>query len=284
MEISKINVMKLIGVLIAVASLSSCVALDSSFLSNTGTRTNACNIDLSIPVELERAKFVPPEFWSRLKQCESVKISKHPRLDSWEISATLYYTYADVLVYDTAMGFGVEGSLNLIGDTPTTMEDWKLREVNKWEKYIKNKGYADKQIFKFETRKRLKCWKVTTKSFDDGYQSALSIAYNCWQPGKFYYPPIRIAGSVRYWNGKPVYDLDIDKDLIDPVFATLVVKDIKPEVYAERMAIHDEKIRQECKRRLKTVKKNPGREFSAYYIERLEFCGYDTSKLKREER
>ncbi len=65
-----------------------------------------------------------------------------------------------------------------------------------------------------------------------------------------------IGGWIRYWNGKPVYDLDIDKDLIDPVFATLEVKDIKPEVYAERMAIHEEKVIKDCKWRLKDVKKN----------------------------
>ena len=95
--------------------------------------------------------------------------------------------------------------------------------------------------------------------------------------------PLDIGGWVRYWDGKPVYDLDIDKDLIDPIFATLEVKDIKPEVYAQRMAIHEEKVKQECKRRIKRVKKNSGRAFNAYSIERLEFCGYDTSKLKRRE-
>ena len=75
---------------------------------------------------------------------------------------------------------------------------------------------------------------------------------------------------------------DIGKCLINPVFATLEVKDIKPEVYAERMAIHEEKVKQECKRQIRRVKKNPGRAVSAYSIERLEFCGYDTSKLKQE--
>ena len=59
-----------------------------------------------------------------------------------------------------------------------------------------------------------------------------------------------IGGWIRYWDGKPVYDLDIDKDLIDPVFATLEVKDIKPEVYAERMANHEEKVIKDCKWRL----------------------------------
>ncbi len=71
---------------------------------------------------------------------------------------------------------------------------------------------------------------------------------------------------------------------IDPVFATLEVKDINPEVYAERMAIHEEKLIKDCKWRLKDVRKNPTQAFNAYAIERLEFCGYDTSKLKREEK
>ena len=55
---------------------------------------------------------------------------------------------------------------------------------------------------------------------------------------------------IGYQDGQSVYDLDIDKDLIDPVFATLEIKDIKPEVYGERMAIHEEKVKQECKRRI----------------------------------
>jgi len=269
---------------LCVASLLvvACVALDNPFKAKTGTKGNACESDVSLAVELERAKFVPPGIWSQLEPCELVNVSHHYNLDSWGISATLHYTYGDVLVYDAAMGMGVSGNLNLVGSTPT-MEGWKLRENNKWLKHIKYRGNFDKRkVFKVN-RNRLECWRTEIITHEKGSQLSLSIAYDCWSPTKELLPPLTIGGWIGYRDGKPVYDLDIDKDLIDPVFATLEVKEIKPGVYAERMAIHEEKVKQECKRRIKRVKKNPGRAVSAHSIERLEFCGYDTSKLLREQ-
>jgi hypothetical protein len=49
------------------------------------------------------------------------------------------------------------------------------------------------------------------------------------------------------------------------------------------MAIHEEKVKKDCKWRLKDVKNNRNQAFNAYSIEKLEFCGYDTSKLIREQ-
>jgi len=49
------------------------------------------------------------------------------------------------------------------------------------------------------------------------------------------------------------------------------------------MAIHEEKVIKDCKWQLKDVKKNRNQAFNAYSIERLEFCGYDTSNLLREQ-
>jgi len=267
----------------AMSLLTSCVALNNPFAAKTATRTNACKVDLSLPVELERAVFIPPEIWSRIEPCDMVKINRLFKQDSWGISATLNYTYADVLVYDTAMGFGVEGNLNWIGDTPTTLDGWKQREDDKWKKYIKaRKGTRTRKV-SYASRNGLECWRVESKSYDKDKQSALSIAYDCWANGKTHYPPLSIGGSIRYWEGKPVYDLDIDKDLIDPVFATLEVKDIKPEVYAERMAAYKKKEKRQCKGRIKYVRKNPNKGYTVSDIDLLEDCGYDTSKLKRKE-
>ena len=263
--------------------LISCVTLNNPFSAKTGTRGNACDTNVSVVVELERAHFTPPEIWSLLKPCETVTITRQFQQDKWGASAALHYTYGDILVYDAAMGFSVRGNLHSIGFTPSSMRGWKEREDRKWLKYMIKRGDSEKREMVFDARNGLDCWRETTTSFEQGKQSALSIAYHCWEPNKSHYPPLTIGGWIRYWDGEPVYDLNIDKDLIDPVFATLKVKDIKPEVYAERMAIHEEKVRQECKRRLKTVRKKPGKEYSSYYIERLDFCGYDTSKLKREE-
>ncbi len=49
------------------------------------------------------------------------------------------------------------------------------------------------------------------------------------------------------------------------------------------MAIHEEKVKKDYKWGLKDVKKNRNPAFNAYSIDRLEFCGHDTSKLKREQ-
>ena len=261
----------------------SCVSTDFSSGIKSSTRVNACGVDLSLEVNLERASFIPPEVWSRIKPCELVKVSHHPILDSWGISAALNYTYSDVLVYDFAMGFGVEGHLNWIGNTPDTLEGWKAREDNKWQKRLKKRGDLDKRIVTYDSRHGLDCWRTERIAYDRGTLHAKSIFYDCWYPDALHYPPLSIGGSIRYIDGKPAYALNIDKDLIDPVFATLKVKDIKPEVYAERMAIHEKKVKEDCKWRLKDVKRNPTREFNAYSIKKLEFCGYDTSKLKREE-
>jgi hypothetical protein len=268
---------------LAFTMLESCTALDNPFQKSPITRTNVCQTDLTSQVELERSLFVPPKIWSSFQPCESVYTSRDLDEDAWGMSVALYYTYADVLVHDSALGFGVIGNLDIIGDLPTTLEGWKQREDKKWQKYMKKRGDSEKREVVYETRNGLECWRETTKSFLQGRQSALSVAYHCWEPGKTHYPPLSIGGWIRYWDGKPVYDLDIDKDLIDPVFATLEVKDIKPEVYAERMANHEEKVIKDCKWRLKDVKKNRNQAFNAYSIEKLESCGYDTSKLKREQ-
>ena len=263
--------------------LVSCEVVNNPFKAKTGSRVNACNSDASLPVELERVKFIPPELWSQLKPCEMVKISREFIQDKWGVSAALNYSYGDIVVLDSAMGFSVRGNLNLIGSTPATMEGWKQREDDKWLKHIKYRGDSDKRKITHESRNGLECWRTETITYEKGRQSSLSIVYDCWPPAKMTSPPLTIGGWIGYWDGKPVYDLDIDKDLIDPVFATLEVKDIKPEVYAERMAIHEKKVKQECKRRLKDVRKNSNRVFNAHSIKRLEFCGYDTSKLKRKE-
>ncbi len=277
-----VRVAGLFGLCVASLLLVACVALDNPFAAKTGTRGNACESDISLAVEMERAKFVPPKIWSRLKPCELVNVSYHYNLDSWGISASLHHTYGDVLVYDAAMGMGVNGNLNLIGST-STMEGWRLREDKKWLKHIKYRGNYDKRKVVNDNRNGLECWRTEIISYEKGVQSSLSIAYDCWSSTKETVPPLTIGGWIGYRDGKPLYDLDIDKDLIDPVFSTLEVKDIKPEIYAERMAIHEEKVKQECKRRIKRAKKNPGRAVSAHSIERLEFCGYDTSNLKQEQ-
>ncbi len=268
---------------LAFTMLESCTVLDNTFHKSPITRTNVCHTDLTSQVELERSQFVPPKIWSSFQPCESVYTSRDLDEDAWGMSVASYYTYDDILVHDSALGFGVIGNLDIIGDLPTTLEGWKQREDTKWQKYMKKRGDSEKREVVYESRNGLECWRETTKSFLKGRQSALSVAYHCWEPRKTHYPPLSIGGWIRYWEGKPVYDLDIDKDLIDPVFATLEVKDIKPEIYAERMAIHEEKVKEECKRRIKRVKKNPGRAVSAHSIERLEFCGYDTSNLKQEQ-
>jgi len=263
--------------------LVSCVAVNNPFKAKTGTRVTACAVDASLPIELERVKFVPPKLWSQLKPCELVNISRQYSQDKWGVSAALNYSYGDVLVLDSAMGFSVRGNLDLIGSTPATLDAWKHREDNKWLKHIKYRSNIDKRKILYEYRKGLKCWRTETITYVMGSQWSSSIVYDCWSSTKETLPPLTIGGWIGYRDGKPLYDLDIDKDLIDPVFATLEVKDIKPEVYAERMAIHEEKVKQECKRRIKRVKKNPGRSVSAHSIERLEFCGYDTSNLKQEQ-
>ena len=47
--------------------LASCVMVDNPFKKKNVTSVNACNIDFSLSVELERARFNPPEIWSQLK-------------------------------------------------------------------------------------------------------------------------------------------------------------------------------------------------------------------------
>jgi len=268
---------------IMVLLLVSCVMTNNPFIAKTGTRETACNVDASLPVELERVEFVPPIFWSQLEPCELVKISRQFSQDKWGVSAALNYSYGDVIVLDSAMGFSVRGNLNLIGSTPATMEGWKQREDKKWLKHLKYRGDFDQRKIFYENRNGLDCWRTATITYVLGSQWSSSIEYDCWSSTKETLPPLTIGGWIGYRSGKPLYDLDIDQDLIDPVFATLEVKDIKPEVYADRMAIHEEKVKQECKRRIKRVKKNPGRSVSAHSIERLEYCGYDTSKLLREQ-
>jgi len=283
MKITINNLLKLIVLSGMSISLVSCVVIDNPFKKKNVTSETSCDTDLSLPVEIERAQFTPPDIWSRLKPCKSIRISRNTNTDEWGISAALYYTYSDILVYDFGMGFGVIGELNLIGSTPNSLAGWRRREDNKWLRRMKNRGEADTRAVTYESRNGLDCWRTETIAYDKGTQSAQAIEYNCWEPGKTHYPPLSIIGSIRYWEGKPVYDLDIDKDLIDPVFATLKVKDIKPEVYAERMAAYKEREKRQCKGRIKYVRKNPNKGYTVSDIDLLEDCGYDTSKLKRKE-
>lgn len=263
---------------------TSCNIITDPFGPSSIIRTNTCGTDITLPVNLERMSFTPPGVWSGFKPCEYVFTSRDLGEDAWGISVAAYYTYADVVVHDTALGFGVIGNLDMIDGIPITLKNWKESEDQEWERNLENRGNSGNRKVVYETRKNLNCWRETIESLDSNQnQSALSIGYHCWQPGKDNYPPLDIGGWIRYRDGKPIYALDIDKDLIDPVFETLVVKDIKPEVYEERMEIYNKKIEKECGRWLKRVKKNPQREFSAHAIKRLNECGYDTTNLKRKQ-
>ena len=263
--------------------LTSCVNAANLFSKETIFEISACKIDFSIPVELERTRFIPPTIWSQLEPCGMVNISRDTNRDKWGISAALNYRYSDVIVYDASMGFAVVGNLHWIGSTPANLEAWKDREDRKWQEHIKNRGGSGKRTLTRESRNGLECWRTEKTSYEMDKQSALSIAYACWIQDKTHYPPMIIGGWIRYWDGKPVYDLDIDRDLIDPVFATLEIKDIRPEVYIERMDTYKKEIEEDCKWRLKDKRRNSTREFNAYEIKRLEDCGHDTSKLKRKQ-
>ena len=107
----------------------------------------------------------------------------------------------------------------------------------------------------------LDCWRIETQSFlekpgtrDDYEPSYFSIGYTCWQPGNDKYPQISMSAGVAYHQGKPVYDIDVDKVLLAPVLETLEIKELSAEAYAERVAAYEKRFRDNCKGRLRRAR------------------------------
>ena len=263
-----------------IAQLSACGVVQNPFEANDGWYRKACDVDMALPVELERARFTPPEIWLRLKPCEMVSVNRYERTDSWGISAALNYTYGDIAVYGHSMGMGVSGNLNMIGDYPKTLEGWREFEDKKWRKYMSARQARNDREVDFVRRNNLSCWREYLQSYDQNVSTGHSVTYFCWEDNNQHYPPLEIAASIAYQNGKPLYDLDIEKNLIAPVFATLEVKDITREEWDRRMAIFEDKIKEECKRWERRVRDRQA--FSEFAIGRLEMCGIDTTRIKRE--
>ncbi|PCJ85536.1 MAG: hypothetical protein COA54_11030 [Thiotrichaceae bacterium] len=206
------------------------------------------------------------------------------------------FEYKDVVgISGGALGFYISGNLNALGwsyNRYTSPEAWMEWQNKQWEKQkkIKNANPKERKINRVE-RNGMDCWRIETKSYlkksgtiDEYEQSNLGVYYQCWSEDRATYPPIDLGAGMTYRNGKPLYpDLDIDKDILSPVFETLKLKEIPPKKYEKIVKENIDNYQKKCKESYlsykKIIKKKKGL-VNDYRVNSLIQCGYDAAELK----
>jgi hypothetical protein len=248
-----------------------------------------CDMDPGRPIELQRIIFTLPEFWGDFSPCHGVRVMHDIKRGGWSIDAMSTEIEGNVVISgNSALGFSVETGLHLIGGIYKNPQQWMSDRAKEWEKSAERKNVypVERNVARIQ-RKGLDCWRIETKSFlDQNKQSNFGIGYTCWAPGNTRYPQISLATGMSYRDGKPVYpEISLDKDIMDPIFNTLEIKELSEEDYAQRVLDHEKRFRENCKRTIKVAQDDirRGDVFNEFMINNLQQCGYDTSLLRRED-
>ena len=267
---------------------SACVALNNPFRNETVFVQDACGFDFHQPVELQRLRFQPPTFWSRLSPCEAVRISLNTYRDGWSVGAKSAYREGTVVALSEVAGFGIGSNAHFIGNPfhTKTPQEWLAWRRAGWEERAKYDRPSKRKVTRVH-RRALDCWRIETQSFlekpgtrDDYEQSHFGISYTCWVPGNKKYPPIGMSAGVAYHQGEPVYDVDVDKVLLLPVLKTVEVKQLSAEDYAERVAAYRERFEARCKRHVARAWRTGIPNLDDDDRKSLRDCGYDPSTLR----
>jgi hypothetical protein len=253
---------------------------------------NACDHDFAQRQDLERLSFTLPPFWARLQPCEAVQLWWDTRQDSLTLDARSETVEGGVLVLGRAAGLGISANLDDIGHPQRTPEEWLAWKQSSFAPWGGPQGKSGNRIEREVTRIELRegeldCWFSRVDSYGPkpgtrGQQETqvyLGMSYHCWVAGQPQYPPIGVGGGMAYFDERPLYDIDIDRDLLLPVLQSLEIRELSPDAYAARKQAYLERQGERCKRIARRVRLDG--DMNDYQREQLLECGYDLDTLKR---
>lgn len=196
------------------------------------------------------------------------------------IEAPYDFRYNGIVVHDRAAAFGIGSDIHLIGQEHLTPEAWLPKARKRWEKGDHG-GRVGRQVERVRYG-YLDCWRVVSQSYDHETgvlaKSYGGVVYTCWPDGGEAYPPIELSAGMRYVDERPLYDVDIDRDLLLPVLKSLEIRELSPEAYAARKWAYLERQNEHCKGIARMIRVDG--EMNEYQRERLEECGYDLETLR----
>lgn len=265
----------------------SCTTIENPFKEKTVTITSLCNVDLTNTIELERMSFKLPALWGNIKPCQSGKVIDDLARDHKIISARALKFENNTYYNLGSMDVRVKGDLNLIGKKLESLDEWMTRQKLIWKKSHRN-DYPEKRNIQKIILYGLDCWKINKSLFyHNNIRSQLigkNTEYICWDPEAKDYPPISISSGISYNMDKPVFNYDINKDLILPVFKSLRLKKLSHANFTKRLNEYKNKSDDKCTRIKKRFEKyrleNKYQNFSEKNIDMLKGCGYDTTSIR----
>ena len=105
---------KLIIVIFCV-SIVSCAYLSRHSALDIVERVNACEVDLSNTLEIERVSFRMGKIWSQFSNCNALLIHKNKRRGDLTANVMELFEYKDVVgISGGALGFRISGNLNAL--------------------------------------------------------------------------------------------------------------------------------------------------------------------------
>lgn len=274
----------IIGVLSLV--LGGCVALDNPFAEKTIFSRDACGFNFNQTIELERVRFTPSDYWAGLSSCQLVRISRDTHRDGWRVTVMGVFGYLDVVGTIGVAHFGIGTDVHRIGQPVKGPEEWLAWKKAGWKKRQETERYVKRDITRVR-RRNLDCWRIASESYErrpgssaNDKQIHFGVGYTCWENGNDRYHPIGFSAGVAYRDGKPLYDINIEQELLKPVLDSLVLKELSDEAYAKRLADHKKWVEDDCRWHVKNAYKVGLSDVSEYGRKRLRECGYDPETLK----
>ncbi len=215
---------------------------------------------------------------------------------NWEMIAMGAYLYHDVVATTYSIGMEVNTDMNYLGmRRAITPEEWHQNALKKDKQEKQDKAIEGDFFHNYEkvTRNGMSCWReeegkwlISNPGAARAKRKTLRhLGYTCWPESQRSYPPITITTGRPFRQGKPVYpNIDLEKGILDPVFASLKVKELTEEQYNQRVQKNKEARRERCEKSyqsyLKELKTTPGAVNDAFMNNMLG-CGYSDAKQRR---
>lgn len=201
-------------------SMVACAPLGNPLKEKIVVSSRGCIEDIQKPIELERLKFKYPPKMNTWRPCEAISIRHNKARDSLSVSVSGLHLYKDVTAMRGMVSFSVSGQLDLYGiPSVSPMAGWtrnaRLVVIDKKVTQVKRLG--------------MKCIRgEILESLEGEEPYSKSINYSCLDP-KGVYPPILIRAWHRFEEGESLYPGNMEADIIDPIFATLELKEVASE-------------------------------------------------------
>ncbi len=286
----------IIVMLVCTFGLVSC-----GYVSSVKPQT-VCDVDADAPIDLGYVSFRIGSFWKSLSHCMAVQVFNMAEKGIWEVIAmgTAVDNNTASTIFLISMEVKTDIS-NLGMKRAITPEEWYEKEQKDNEidekRAVRDKMENGEFFLNYDkvNKNQMDCWRVErgkwfsvpTSPFNDATKRKVLryLKYACWPNSKHQYHPIIITAARHFSQGKPVYpDIDLKKDILGPVFASLKVKELTDEQYNQRVQKNKEAMRKHCEesyeRYLDELTTKPGAMNNAFMNNMLD-CGYNDAKQRR---